>query len=200
MTGTGTGTKVSLAHLGISVVDFDRMLDFYTRVMGLIVSDTDSLPHSDKRIAFLTSSATDHHQLVLAEGRVPETPRTDPPFGGSLGSQLFQVSFRLPDLVTMRMMEARIRAEGLTNFVPMNHGNAWALYFRDPEFNAVELFVDTDWHVTQPCGFPLDLSKTDDEILAETEAYCRSQAECTPMGEWQELQATRIAASQRTLS
>jgi catechol 2,3-dioxygenase len=182
------------------VHDFDRMLDFYTRVMGLIVSDTDTLPRSDKRIAFLTASAADHHQLVLAEGRSPETLRTDPPMGGSLGSQLFQVSFRLPDLATMRLMDARIRAEGLTNFVPMNHGNAWALYFRDPEGNAVELFVDTAWYVTQPCGFPLDLSKTDDEIFAETEAYCRAQDECTPMVEWQDRQAVRIAASQAALT
>ncbi len=194
------GMKVSLAHLGISVYDFDKMLDFYTRVMGLIVSDTDKLPHADYRIAFLTSSPSDHHQLVLIEGRQPEEIRTDPPMGGSLGSQLFQLSFRLPDLATLRMMKNRIEAEGLDNFVPMNHGNAWALYLRDAEGNALELFVDTAWYVTQPCGFPLDFSRSDEEIVAETEAYCLAQPECTPMAVWEARQAVRILASQAALS
>jgi catechol 2,3-dioxygenase len=191
--------KVALSHLGISVYDFDRMLSFYTNVMGMIVSDTDTLPFAPLRIAFLTSNAADHHQLVLVEGRNQEEVPTDPPFGGSRGSQLFQLSFRLPDLATIRMMKRRIEAEGLTNFAPMNHGNAWALYVRDPEGNAIELFVDSPWYVTQPCGFPLDLERTDEEILAETEAYCRAQPECTPMTEWQARQAERIRAAQRLL-
>jgi catechol 2,3-dioxygenase len=194
------GMKVSLAHLGISVFDFDRMLDFYTRVMGLIVSDTDILPFAPLRIAFLTSNAADHHQLVLVEGRTPEELRTDPPFGGSRGSQLFQMSFRLPDLATMRMMKRRFEAEELTNFAPMNHGNAWALYLRDPEGNALEMFVDTPWYVTQPCGFALDFNLSDEEIWAETEAYCKAQPECTPQAEWQAGQHARILASQAALS
>lgn len=44
--------KVALSHLGISVYDIDRMLDFYTRVMGMVVSDTDQLPFAPVRIAF----------------------------------------------------------------------------------------------------------------------------------------------------
>ena len=192
--------KVALSHLGISVYDFDKMVDFYTRVMGLIVSDSAALPHApDVQIAFLTSDPTDHHQLVIVSGRHAEDVPTDPPFGGSRGSQLFQVSFRLEDLDTMRMMKRRIEAEGLSNFAPMNHGNAWALYVRDPEGNAVELFVDSPWYVHQPCGFPLDLSKTDAEILAETEEYCRAQPEFAPAEVWQVAQAERIAAAQAAL-
>jgi catechol 2,3-dioxygenase len=191
--------KVSLSHLGISVYNFDRMLDFYTRVMGFIISDTDILPFAPIKIAFLTSNPQDHHQLVLVGGRKEEEIPTDPPHGGSLGSQLFQLSFRLPDLATMKTMKRRIEAEGLHNQVPMNHGNAWALYVRDPEGNALELFVDTPWYVTQPCGFPLDLELSDEAILAETEAYCLAQPECTPMTEWQATQAAKIRAAQRLL-
>jgi catechol-2,3-dioxygenase len=191
--------KVALSHLGISVYDFDRMLDFYTRVMGMVVSDTDVLPFAPLRIAFLTSNPQDHHQLVLVEGRKADEEPTDPPFGGSIGSQLFQLSFRLPDLATLRTMKRRIAADGLTNFATMSHGNAWAVYVRDPEGNAVEMFVDSPWHVTQPCGLPLDLDKTDDEILAETEAYCTAQPGCVPMTEFHSRQAERIRAAQRLL-
>jgi catechol 2,3-dioxygenase len=194
-----TAVKVSLSHLGISVYDFDKMVDFYTRVMGLIISDTDVLPFAPIKIAFLTSNPEDHHQLVIVEGRKNEEIPTDPPHGGSLGSQLFQLSFRLPDLATMKMMKRRVEAEGLNNFAPMNHGNAWALYVRDPEGNAIEFFVDSPWYVTQPCGFPLDLELSDEAILAETEEYCLAQPECTPMTEWQARQAERIRAAQRLL-
>ncbi len=195
------GVKVALAHLGISVFDFDRMLSFYTDTLGMVVSDTDHLPHGNHaRIAFLTSNAGDHHQLVIVEGRNQEELRTDPPFGGSLGSQLFQLSFRLPDLATMKMVKTRLVAAGLDNFAPMNHGNAWALYVRDPEGNALEFFVDSPWYVRQPCGFPLDLSLSDEEILAETEAYCTAQPECMPMDAWQSEQAVRIRAAQALLA
>jgi catechol 2,3-dioxygenase len=102
--------KVALSHLGISVYDFDRMVDFYTRVMGMIISDTDVLPFAPIKIAFLTSNPDDHHQLVIVGGRKPEDIPTDPPHGGSIGSQLFQLSFRLPDLATMRTMKRRRRA------------------------------------------------------------------------------------------
>ena len=98
------------------------------------------------------------------------------------------------------MVKRRVEAEGLHNMVPMNHGNAWALYVRDPEGNALEFFVDTDWYVTQPCGFPLDLSKPDDEIITETRQYCMAQAEVTPMPDWQTTQAEKIRAAQLALT
>ena len=40
----------------------------------------------------------------------------------------------------------------------MDHGNAWSLYFRDPEGNRLEVFCDTQWYVEQPCLEDLDLS------------------------------------------
>jgi len=38
----------------------------------------------------------------------------------------------------------------VTQIVPLTHGNAWSVYFRDPELNGVEVFIDTPWHVRQP--------------------------------------------------
>ena len=40
----------------------------------------------------------------------------------------------------------------------MNHGNAWSLYFTDPEGNGLECFVDSPFHVTQPYADRLDLA------------------------------------------
>ena len=38
----------------------------------------------------------------------------------------------------------------------MNHGNAWSVYFRDPEGNRIEIFCDTEWYIEQPCVEDLD--------------------------------------------
>jgi catechol 2,3-dioxygenase len=56
----------------------------------------------------------------------------------------------------------------------VSHGNAWSCYFKDPEGNTLEAYLDTPFHVPQPHGVALDLSKSDEEILAETEAHCRA--------------------------
>jgi len=192
--------RVRLSHLGLSVFDLDKMVDFYTRVMGMIVSDSDALPGGGGRIAFLTSNPEDHHQLALVEGRTPEAIPTDPPLGGSMGSQLFQMSFKLPDLATLKMMKRRIADEGMTGFVPINHGNAWALYVRDPEGNALELYVDTPWYIAQPCGFRLDLDASDEEIFAKTEAHCRKQPEFRLRTDWLAEQTARITAAQAALT
>ena len=193
------GRKVSFSHFGVSCLDMPAMVDFYTRVMGMTVSDRGDIPRAGIEIAFLTTDPEDHHQLVLASGRVDTNIETSPVFGGSLGVNIFQISFRLDDLKSLRSMLDRLRANGIDNFTPVNHGNAWAVYSRDPEGNAIELFVDSPWYVAQPCGMPLDFSLTDDEILAETEAYCLAQPEVEPHDEWVAKQAKRIVANQASL-
>ena len=61
-----------LSHVGIYVTDLPKMIDFYTRVLGFVVSDA----APDGRITFLSRNPSDHHQVVLAPGRQTdhETP------------------------------------------------------------------------------------------------------------------------------
>src|SRR5258706_8510656 len=54
-----------LSHVGLYVSDVPRMIDFYTRVLGFVVSD--GAP--DGRITFLSRNPSDHHQVVLVRGR-----------------------------------------------------------------------------------------------------------------------------------
>jgi catechol-2,3-dioxygenase len=61
-----------LSHVGLYVRDVPKMIDFYTKVLGFVVSD--GAP--DGRITFLSRNPSDHHQVVLVRGRTtdPETP------------------------------------------------------------------------------------------------------------------------------
>jgi len=193
------GRKLTLSHVGLSCFDLARLEDFYTRVLGMTVTDRGSIPGGNAQLVFLTTDPSEHHQLVLASGRTEGKILEGPVLGGSFGATLFQLTFRLEDLATLRRVQQRLIAEGNSNFVPLNHGNSWSLYTRDPEGNALELVVDSPWYMHQPAGEFLDLSLDDAEILRRTEQICRATGDWQPVAEWREKIAHQISADQARL-
>ena len=193
------GRKLTFSHFGLSCFDLARMEDFYTRVLGMTVSDRGEVAGGIARLVFLTTDPSEHHQLVLASGRAEGTVLEGPVLGGSFGAAVFQLTFRLEDLATLRRIQQRLVAEGNTNFVPLNHGNSWSLYTRDPEGNALELVVDSPWYIHQPFGELLDLSLDDAEILRRTEEMCRATGDWQPYDEWRGRIARQIADDQARL-
>ena len=193
------GRRLTLSHVGLSCFDLVRMEDFYTRVLGMTVTDRGEVAGGSAQLVFLTTDPSEHHQLVLASGRTEGTILEGPVLGGSFGAAIFQLTFRLQDLATLRRVQQRLVAEGNTNFVPLNHGNSWSLYTRDPEGNALELVVDSPWYVHQPSGTLLDLSLDDAEILRQTEELCRATGDWQPYDDWREQIARRITDDQARL-
>jgi len=173
---------VSFSHLGINVTDLARMEDFYTRVLGLLVADRGTIP-AGPTLVFLSRDPDEHHQIVLATGRPP----------GVGYNVVNQISFKLPALADLQQMYARVRDEGIKEFRVVTHGNAWSIYFADPEGNRVELFVDTPWHTPQPFVEPFDVEAPVDTILAQTEALCRSRPGFMSRGEWRKKQVEKLS-------
>ncbi len=64
----------------------------------------------------------------------------------------------------------RIEGENLHVERIVSHGNAFGMYFFDPEGNRIELYCKTDFPVPQPHGDPIDLAQSDDELLTEAKA------------------------------
>jgi catechol 2,3-dioxygenase-like lactoylglutathione lyase family enzyme len=176
---------VAFSHFGINVTDLARMEDFYTRVLGLLVSDRGALGPQGPTLVFLSRDPDEHHQIVLVTGR--------PPGGGA--NAINQISFKLPSLADLKAMHARMRAEGVREFRIVTHGNAWSVYFADPEGNRVELFVDTPWHTPQPLAEPFDIEAPVETILAQTEALCRSRPGFAARGEWRKAQVERMGVA-----
>jgi len=56
------------------------------------------------------------------------------------------------------------------------------------------MFCDTPWYVSQPCGFEIDLDKSEDELFRETESHCRTLPGFKPMEEWRAEISRKIAA------
>jgi catechol 2,3-dioxygenase len=68
------------------------------------------------------------------------------------------------------------------------------VYFRDPEGNGVEVFLDTPWHVAQPQARPLDLSLDDAEIASWTEAAYKDEPRFGPIGQFYAARAEHLGA------
>ena len=82
--------------------------------------------------------------------------------------------------------------EGTSELLCVTHGNAVSIYFRDPEGNRLEVFMDTPWYCEQPLREPIDLSQPDDAILARAEAIARSRPRFQPRAEWRAEMARRM--------
>jgi catechol 2,3-dioxygenase len=156
--------RPQLRHLGIHVRDLAAMEKFYTEVLDLIATDRGAGKTFRNDFVFLTGAPDQHHQLVLVSGRAPDGAST-----------VNQISFKVASLGELRAMHARIRAAGVEPIRPVNHGNAFSIYFPDPEGNFVEVYMDTPWHVPQPHADPLDFAQSDAAIMAETERRCRAE-------------------------
>jgi catechol-2,3-dioxygenase len=158
--------------MGIFVTDPARMEDFYTRVLGFAVTDRGMLGATS--LTFLSRDPSEHHQIVLAGGRPP----------GAGFNVINQISFRMAEFGGLREMYRRLQAEGVSELAPVSHGNALSVYFKDPEGNRIELFVDTPWYVEQPVRVPLDMRLADAELWAWAERDARSRPGFRPVAEW----------------
>ena len=92
-----------LSHCGVYARDLSRMVDFYTDVVGLVVSDR-GISSRGGELAFMTASPEHHHQFVVVSGRAPEGVST-----------VNQVSFKVPDLDALKTVFGRARAAGIEN-------------------------------------------------------------------------------------
>lgn len=178
--------SLKFSHVGIMVTDLARMTDFYSRILGFPVTDH-GLLHGKIPITFMSRDPADHHQIALVQARP----------AGQTDSVVNQISFRLPDLDALKRLRQALLKEGFTKHRCVTHGNAWAVYVHDPEGNQVELFVDSDWYIEQPCSLPVDLDRPTDEILRASETFCRAQPGFKPIAEWRREIAERIAAHDR---
>jgi catechol 2,3-dioxygenase-like lactoylglutathione lyase family enzyme len=157
--------SLAFTHAGIYVTDINRMVDFYTRVVGFAVADRGPRLQGGGEICFMTRDPNEHHQLVLATGRPANLPF----------NTVNQLSFLVDGLATLRSLYREIKAEpDVEDLGPVSHGNALSAYFLDPEKNRIEFYLHTPWHVPQPHRIAVDLSLPDARLWAAVEENARA--------------------------
>ena len=150
--------QLVLSHNAVKVRDLQGMVAFYRDILGFHVTDQGELSRPGAPgIAFLSQVSSDHHQLAFIEAGAGN---------GSTGV-LEHMAFRVGALDDVRELIERLDCdERATQLETVTHGNAWSVYFRDPEGNRIEVFCDTPWFVPQPAIEPWD-RRMDDRALRE---------------------------------
>lgn len=174
--------QLELSHIGIFATDVDKMQRFYTRVLGMTVTDEGDL--NGGKLVFLSRDARDHHQVVIVEGRQPD-----------MGTVINQISFRCAGLDDMKKAHRMLTDDPEVHRLdPVDHGNAWSIYFWDPEGNRLEFFMDTPWYINQPHRHAMDFTLADEEIYRRSEEHAREDSGFEPVEDWRARIAAKINA------
>jgi len=151
-----------LGHVGLFCHDLGTMRDFYTRVLGLTISDE----NLDRGICFLSAAPeAEHHELALVQAKEPAQKTRN----------VQQVSFKVKSLADVRAFYHRLLDGGVKIDRTVTHGIACSVYFYDPEDNRIELYYTTPYQVRQPLGEPIDLDRPDAELLAFAKSFEESK-------------------------
>lgn len=131
-----------LGHLIKFTTDVNRMVDFYTRVLGMKVSD-----RAGDVLAFLRGSAGgDHHMLAFAK---------------STHAGLHHLSFEVHDLDEIELGASRLIQAGYQDAYGLGRhvgGSNYFHYIRDPWNSLAEYFWDIDIIPEDDSGWePLDV-------------------------------------------
>lgn len=118
-----------IGHVHLKVRDLERSVAFYRRVLGLEVTE-----RAGSGFAFL-SGGDAHHELALQE--VGEGAGSPP--RRSVG--LYHTAWEVPDRETFADAREALSEAGVSARA-VDHGISWALYFRDPDGQGVEIYLD----------------------------------------------------------
>jgi catechol-2,3-dioxygenase len=152
----------SLGHVGVYVRDIDRSLAFYRDILGLQISD-----RSPTGAVFMTAQdrLAEHHELLLVPGRSDD---------GNI-KLLQQMSFHCASLADVKEFYRVFNDRKVPINRIVSHGNTVSIYAQDPDGNSVEVYWSTGIDVPQPCGEPIDLTKSEAEILARVEQIAKER-------------------------
>lgn len=177
------------SHVFLHVRDMARMVAFYTEVLGFEVTDRGD--PGGRAVAFLSQAPTDHHQIAFLGPASDEAAAEENPVPNT---RVGHFAFRVAALAEVRALHRRLQADArVTEINPISHGNAWSLYFADPEGNGIEVFCDSPWHVHQPQGGTWDPAASEADIHAATRAAFKDAPGFGPIERYYAERASHLA-------
>lgn len=120
-----------VGHIHLRVSNIDQSLAFYCDLLGFNVTR-----RLGDKAAFLAAGDYHHHIGLNTWDSLGATP---PPPGHT---GLFHSAFLYPDRASLGTVVKRVFDAGVPLDGSADHGVSEAVYFRDPDQNGVELYVD----------------------------------------------------------
>ena len=126
-----------VGHIHLKVADLERSIAFYRDVLGFSVTQM-----YGSAAAFLSAGGYHHHiglNTWHSQGASPAPVRS---------AGLYHVAFLFPDRESLAETLKRVLDQGVALEGAADHGVSEAVYFRDPDGNGIELYVDRsvdDW-------------------------------------------------------
>jgi catechol-2,3-dioxygenase len=146
---------IGLCHVGMHARNPAALAEFYRDVMGMQIVGGSDASHPLGATAFLTSRpGEESHEIAIFSN-----------------PQFVHRAFKVRSLAALKRFYNSIVARG----IPINHQFfhvvSIAFYFHDPEGNMIEVYWPTGCleHL-QPNAQPIDLTKTEEELLEELKA------------------------------
>lgn len=140
-----------LGHVGLTVRDIDRTVDFYSKYLGMRL--TEKFEYEASRLghgvavaagAFIRCDVT-HHELSIFKMRDEILPR-DAPDAPSYGFGLHHIAFELATPEDLKALYTLMRDDGIeiVNSRRGGPGNQPRFYARDPDGNLLEFYWGID--------------------------------------------------------
>jgi catechol 2,3-dioxygenase len=167
--------RLATGHSTLAARNLQALKAFYCDVLGFEVTNEGPIPTEGQELVFLSQDPTAHHQIAMVGGAMT----SDSDF-----VMVDHLAFRTGALDDLRVIHANLIDAGVGEILQIDHGNAWSLYFNDPEGNGVETYVDTPFHVAQPYAGTWDINATDEEIEQTTRDNIQGEPEFQLMKDW----------------
>ncbi|MEJ2871506.1 VOC family protein [Actinomycetospora sp. OC33-EN08] len=124
-----------LHHSTFLTLKLHEMVAWYEKVAGL------TPVHYSDGAAWLTNDAANHRIALIAH------PAIKKPVDKPTSAGLHHTAFEYADFDQWLDNYSRLKDEGITPFMSLDHGMTMSLYYADPEGNGVEIQIDAfgDW-------------------------------------------------------
>jgi len=133
--------RPTLHHFGIATGNLEAMVDWYGKVVGMVIVHQSARPWESKPDAYLgsafVSNDTAHHRIAInaLPGLKDDTDRYHAKFQ--------HVAFEYQTIDDLLNTYTRLKGLLIEPVLSTDHGPSIAFYYADPDGNNVELFVDT---------------------------------------------------------
>lgn len=168
--------RLFTGHSTLAARNLKALQAFYCDVLGFEVTNSGGVGDNGLELVFLSQDPGSHHQIAMVGGAMT----SDSDF-----VMVDHLAFRTGTLDDLRLIHASLLKAEIGEILQIDHGNAWSLYFKDPEGNGVECYVDTPFHVAQPYAGTFDINASDKEIEQTTRNNIQDKPEFQLMKDWQ---------------